>query len=208
MSKLKKVSVIIPYREDRGWLDDAIRSVENQTYKNIELILSQGDCGVSENINNGIKKAKGDFIKYLCDDDILPPNSIEDSLQGFKKGIDFIHGKAKSFDGMINNGLVYEPPKKNLRLNTLISHNHIHGGSLMYRREVFEKIGLFNETLWTGEEYEFNLRALHSGLKIGYVDKIVYFYRLHQRQKSIGNKSNEYQDLRREQIGIIRSWYI
>jgi glycosyltransferase involved in cell wall biosynthesis len=208
MSNSKKVSVIIPYRTDRGFLEEAIRSVENQTHKNIELILSQGETGVSENLNNGIKQSSGDFIKYLCDDDILPPDSIENSLKGFKKGIDFVHGKAKSFNGMVQNGIIYEPPKKNIRLEHLITHNYIHGGSLMYRREVFEEVGLFNESLWTGEEYEFNLRALSNGFKIGYIDKVLYYYRLHQEQKSIGNKSKAYQDLRKEQITLIRSWYI
>ena len=78
----------------------------------------------------------------------------------------------------------------------------------MYRRSVFEEIGLFNESLWTGEEYELNLRALSHGFKIGYVDKVLYYYRLHQEQKSIGNKSKAYQDMRKEQITTIRSWYI
>ena len=62
---MKKVSIIIPYKDNRGWLDKAITSVENQTYSNIELIVSQGDNGVSKNLNKGIKKATGDYIKYL-----------------------------------------------------------------------------------------------------------------------------------------------
>ena len=208
MGNSKKVTIIIPYREDRGWLNEAVQSVENQTHKNIEIIISQGDRGVSENLNAGINKSKGDFIKYLCDDDILPPDSIENSLKGFKKGIDFIHGKAKGFYELIQNGDIYTPPKKNLRLNHLITHNYIHGGTLMYRSEVFDKVGLFNPSLWTGEEYEFNLRCLSEGLKIGYVDRVLYYYRYHSRQKSIGNKNKGYQDLRREQIDIIKSWYL
>ena len=204
---MKKVSVIIPYKENRGWLDNAITSVENQTYKNVELIISQGNFGVSKNLNRGIKKATGDYIKYLCDDDLLDSRSIENSLKGFKNGVDFIHGKAKGFDKLISNGVVYEPQKKNLRLDHLLKHNWIHGGSLMYKKEVFEKIGYFNESLWTGEEYEFNLRALDYGLKIGYVDEILYYYRKHSLQKSIGNTDPGYQALRKEQMEIIKSWY-
>ena len=77
----------------------------------------------------------------------------------------------------------------------------------MYKREVFEKIGYFNETLWTGEEYEFSLRALDYGLNIGYVNEVVYYYRLHLEQKSIGNSDFGYQTMRKEQIEIIKSWY-
>jgi len=207
MKKNPRVSVIIPYKENRGWLDDAIRSVENQTYKNVELIISQGNCGVSKNINRGIHKSTGDFIKYLCEDDLLTRNSIESSLKGFKKDVDFIHGKANGFTEHLHNGIIYEPPKKNLRLEHLLAHNHIHGGTLMYRKEVFERIGFFNETLWTGEEYEFNLRALANGEKIAYVNEVLYNYRYHPAQKSIGNKAKEYQNLRKEQMKVIKGWY-
>jgi glycosyltransferase involved in cell wall biosynthesis len=204
---MKKVSIIIPYRDDRGWLDKAIQSVDNQTHPNVELIISQGRCGVSKNLNKGIKQATGDYIKYLCDDDLLDSRCIENSLKGFKKGVDFIHGNAKSFQHLVSNGNIYRPIKKNLRLDHLLKHNYIHGGTLMYKAEVFDKVGLFNETLWTGEEYEFNLRALSMGMRINYVDELLYYYRLHPRQKSIGTTDASYQALRKEQIETIKSWY-
>ena len=89
----------------------------------------------------------------------------------------------------------------------MLRHNHVHGGTLMYRRDVFEKVGMFNETLWTGEEYEFNLRCLANGLKCKYVDDVLYYYRYHSRQKSIGTTDEGYQALRKEQIETIKSWY-
>lgn len=202
-----KVSVIIPYKEDRGWLNQAIQSVENQTYSNIELIISQGNGGVSENLNKGIEQSTGDFIKYLCDDDLLHKSSIERSLNGFKPSTSFIHGCAISFRDFISNGIKYEPITKHITLQNMLQHNHVHGGTLMYRKEVFEKVGMFNETLWTGEEYEFNLRCLSEGLKCRYVDEVLYYYRLHTAQKSIGRTDDGYQAMRKEQIRIIKSWY-
>lgn len=204
-----KVSVIIPFREDRGWLNQAINSVEIQTYKNIELIISQGNCGVSKNINKGIEQSTGDLIKYLCDDDVLPPNAIEQSVKAFKsKEVDFIHGNSKEFRGeIVSVGFVYKPLIKSVNIENMLTTNHIHGGTLMYRKEVFEQMGMFNETLWTGEEYEFNLRCLYHGLRCDYVDATLYYYRRHDKQKSVGNQDKNYQKMRKEQIEIIKSWY-
>jgi GT2 family glycosyltransferase len=53
----------------------------------------------------------------------------------------------------------------------------------MYRKEVFTKIGSFDESLNTMEEYEFNLRCLRAGFKIGYCDSMVAYYRRHPAQK-------------------------
>jgi GT2 family glycosyltransferase len=54
---------------------------------------------------------------------------------------------------------------------------------MMYRREVFEQLGGLDEELNTSEDYEFNLKCLHAGLKIGYCPKVLAIYRRHDRQK-------------------------
>ena len=202
-----KVSIIIPYKKDRGYLDQAIRSVELQTYGNVELIISQSNNGVSYNLNRGIEQSTGDFIKYLCDDDMLSRDSIEKSVKAFKPSTSFIHGNAIAFRELVSQGNVYRPIKKHLNLKNMLTTNYIHGGTLMYRKEVFKEVGMFNETLWTGEEYEFNLRCFANGLKCTYTDEILYYYRLHGEQKSIGNTSKLYQSMRKQQMEIIRSWY-
>ena len=202
---MELVSVVIPYREDRGWLDTAITSVTAQTYDNIEMILSQGECGVSENINNGVKRSRGKYIKYLCEDDWLPPNSIEDSVNALKD-FDFIHGNATNYFTRDNQQL-QKPVYNNPTLTQMLDNNVIHGGSLMYKRSVFERVGLFDENLWTGEEYEFNLRCLYNGLKLGYLDKNLYFYRRHSEQKSIGNTDKAYQQKRKQVINGIKLRY-
>lgn len=185
MNCLDLISVIIPFKEDRGYLNQAIESVNQQTYSNIELILSQGEGGVSENLNEGIKKSKGKYIKYLCDDDWLPPMSIELSLKEIQKGFDFIHGNATNFFSG-SDMILQRPRKENPSLQDMLENNVIHGGSLMYDRKIFEDIGLFDEALTTGEEYELNLRALYHGKRLGYIDKNLYFYRRWENQKSLG----------------------
>ena len=182
--KLPKVSIIIPFKEDRGWLNNAIDSVYLQTYKGqIELIESKSDGNVSYNLNRGIKKATGEYVKYLCDDDLLTPNSIEDSVRAME-GNDFIHGLA--INRFTSGDKIQKPRLIMPTLTDMLESNVIHGGSLMYRRDVFERFGLFDETIRSAEEYEFNMRIMQAGCKLGYCNEILYIYRRHDEQKSLG----------------------
>jgi len=177
------VSIIIPYNIDRG-VDKAIESVKAQTYDGkIEVILSQSENNVSYNINRAVEIAKGEFIKYLCDDDWLTPNSIEWSVRAMK-GVDFIHGNA--FNVFPTRTESQRPKYKLPTHKQMVEQNVIHGGTLMYRSDVFNKIGLFDETLTCAEEYDFNLRCLKKGLRLGYCDKFLYNYQRHDAQKSLG----------------------
>lgn len=184
-----KVSIIIYYNKDRGWLDQAIESVHNQNYNGqIELIKSYNpDGNASQNLNEGIKNATGDLIKFLSEDDMLSPNCVKDSVQMFldNPDIDFIHGNAINDFG--SRKQVYIPKIKTPTFEQLRdTYSIIHGGSLMYKVEIFKKIGYFNEELSEAEELEFNLRCLQNGFKIGYCNKPLYIYRRHDNQKSLG----------------------
>jgi len=88
-------TVIIPYIKDRGFLEKAIESVHEQTVE-CGLILSQSDNSVGYNLNRAIEKCTTEFWVYLCDDDILPVDSVEIRMKAMKDN-DFIHG----------NGIVY-----------------------------------------------------------------------------------------------------
>lgn len=202
---MQLVSVIIPYVEDRGYLQQAINSIYSQTYEGkIEVILSQSKHRVGHNLNQGIKKAKGEFIKYLCDDDMLTRNSIQDSVDAMD-GVDFIHGNAVEFN-RYNQTKLFIPKVKHPTVKDMIQQNIIHGGSLMYRREIFEQYGLFDETLTTGEEYDFNMKILSMGAKIGYCANNLYLYRRHDEQKSLGVKSNQKE--RQEIFKFIKQRYV
>lgn len=185
VTKLPKVSIIIPMKEDRGWLDHAIRSIKEQNYGgDIEVIISESPGSVAFNLNEGIRKASGEFIKYLCDDDMLTENSIRDSVNAMSTN-DFIHGNAINFfpTGRISH---YIPPIHRPTLQQMVQKNVIHGGTLMYRSTVFEKVGFFDETLDCAEEYDFNMKCLAKGLKLGYTNSLLYMYRRHDDQKSLG----------------------
>lgn len=99
------VSIIIPCYNNTQYLIEAINSAVNQTYKNIEIIvvddgsdqetksiinsqvanidilITQNNCGLSAARNRGIDKASGKFIQFLDGDDFLKPEKIDYSLK-------------------------------------------------------------------------------------------------------------------------------
>ena len=179
---MAKVTVIIPYKEDRGWLKDAIASVP----KDVQLIVSQGNGNWPQNFNKALKEATGDYIKYLHEDDMLTPNCIRDSIAAlYIQEVDFIHGQA--YEIYLNTGRklgLYIPPIKSPTSHDLLKKNVIHSATTMYKRVIFDKIGGFNEDdkYKSFEEFEFNLRCLKAGFEIGYSDNPLAYYRRHTKQ--------------------------
>jgi hypothetical protein len=181
----KRVSVIIPYKTDRGWLQQAVNSVP----KDCQLILSQGEGNWPMNFNKGLEQATGDYIKYLHEDDMLTPNCIEDSLKTFEEtGADIIHGNAvEIYDGTdkTNHWKAKIPiPTLEDMLDFKKRVTTMHSVTFMFKKEVFEKIGGMNEsdTMKSFEEFEFILRSLKAGYKIGYCNSDLGIYRRHPSQ--------------------------
>lgn len=205
-----KISIIIPYKEDRGYLSKAIQSAEaSLAYSKAkgEIILSQSENGVSYNLNRGLERAKGEFVTYLCDDDLLPLEAIKHTLDGMR-GYDFIHGNARCI--YEDNFTFKEPRIRKYRpdiiypsLMNMLEKNRIHGGTVTYRRDILEG-QWFDEDLWTGEEYDFNLYLLKEGKQLGYINEDLYIYRHHGLQKS---KQNDNQSERRSAIERIKDRY-
>lgn len=194
-----KVTVIIPYNKDRGWLQEAVNSVP----EGVQLILSKGDGNWPENFNKVLDQATGKYIRWLHEDDMLTPNCIEDSVQTFEEqDVDFIHGNAIEITPEGKQIRTYIPKIKNPTSTDLLMYNVFHSATMMYKREVFEKVGQMNETLNTAEEFEFNVRCLSAGLKVGYCNTSLAYYRRHPQQK-VRTVSKEAKDKEREQVRIM-----
>ena len=178
------ISVIIPYIEDRGFLNEALESLHRQSYQNFEIVFAQGDYLQGVNINRGLKRARGEYIKILHDDDTLPPNSLRDLRQGIGN-FDWCCGDMETFgtpeycDAQAYTGRIPV-------LSMMINKNQVYGGTTLYKKSVLinVEVGGYNEKLWTGEEYELHLRLLRDGYSVTYIPKIVHRYRLHQANKS------------------------
>ena len=105
------ISIIIPVYNSGKYLSECLRSVVNQTYNNIEIILvndgstdncqaiiykfaakdgritpiSQSNQGVQIARNNGVKIAKGEYIAFIDSDDIINKDFIRPLLHYLTK---------------------------------------------------------------------------------------------------------------------------
>jgi GT2 family glycosyltransferase len=198
------VSICIPYNEDRGFLKYCLASIYGQSYQDLEVIEVNSPESVAINVNIGLKQSKGEYFKFVGEDDWLPSNSIKDLVDGIKDKPWVI---ANAINAQGRNHEPYKPPLEKVNLLEMATHNVIHGGTTLYRTEILREIGGMDETLWTGEEYELNLRLLSKGYSPGYVDSFVYYYRVWGDQKS-RRLRRENRKKRANEIRRIQSLYI
>lgn len=177
------VSVIIPTLNRYEYLNKVLIDLENQSYKNFEVII----CDQSDRFNNrffegwdlkikwifqeekalwlarnnAIKKAQGEFILLSEDDVELPVNWILDHL----KCIDFFKCKISAGVFHRNSNLIN---KKSDGGNKFCYSQQFPTGNSMVHKSVFEKIGLFDRQFEKQRmgDGEFGLRAWQSGFKI------------------------------------------
>lgn len=212
-SNLPLVSIIIPFVVDRGWLKDALNSIEAQTYPGelIEVFLEKSPNSVGHNINQGIKRCNGKYIKYFAEDDELTPNCIADCVEFLESNPKYLWMHANSHivfeDGERKGRRSTHVPPFNPNKSQLLDCNHIHGGTVMYNKTIFDQGWRFDESLWTGEEYDFYLQLYAAGAEPGYLNKFVFTYRRHSQQKSLGSLDSEYQAQRKLVHERIRKRY-
>lgn len=131
---MAKISIIVPVYNVEKYINDAINSVIEQTYDDIEIILvddgskdssgticdlykkkdnrikviHQENKGLSGARNTGLDVAKGEYIMFLDSDDIFPKNACKDMLEYIEKtGADFIIG---NYTNMDDDGTIWEKP--------------------------------------------------------------------------------------------------
>ena len=199
------VSVIIPYNIDRGYLQYAMSSIWEQTYRNFEIILEKGDYTLGKNVNNALWKSRGDLIKVLAEDDELTSDCLKILVKGIE-GYDFIYSDAENF-GTLPPGWGKQSYDETVTLESMLEGNGIHGGTTLYRREALFNVGGYDETLTTGEEYDLHLKLIKAGYKHRHISGIVYRYRIHISNKSISATSAE-RKARHEYINQIRKRYV
>lgn len=175
--------------------------LEKEKGKDILFIQTGKNLGYAGGNNIGIKKALEAGCDFIF---ILNPDTTID-----KKAIDVLVKKAKSTQGDILGPKIYFNSSKKIwfaggkfdKLNVLGSHigvdevdrgqyenevevDFVTGAAMFVKREVFEKIGYFDEKYFLYyEDSDFCFRAKKAGFKIIYIPTAIIY---HQNAKSTG----------------------
>ena len=207
------ISVIIPTYNRAELLKETLTSILNQSYKKMEiLVLSDASTDNTEEIvnafeddricyyrfpknqglpskvrNEGLRRAKGEFIALCDDDDLWKPNKIKQQLAIFQKHPQLLVTStrpkylSKSFSLFRAKDIFFK--SCTLSYDQLLSQNIINNSSVLMRRSVVKSIGLFDEspTLKAMEDYEYWLRILNFKDNSIYRDKKkLTIYRIHE----------------------------
>ena len=190
------VSVIMPIYNTEEYLKEALDSVINQTYKDLEIICindgskdnsfkimeeyaqkdnriiihSQENKGLPATKNVGVSLAKGKYITFVDSDDTISANSIETSVKiAEETGCDVVVNYLNLTNNYIAKNIVNRP--------------WLSAPQPFMKKEVFEKYGIYyDEDLTTGEDIIFGHKLLALTGKVALNPDSFYFYRIREGQ--------------------------
>lgn len=191
---LPKVSIIIPAYNYAQYIGEAIESVLNQTYQNIEIIVvndgstdntlevvtkypisifTQPNQGASVARNRGISESTGEWIICLDADDKLKPTYIEECLMVPDADIIGtamqIFGDRKSVHTFSENPNYFD----------FIPGNQIHCAA-MFRKSAWRDVGGFDKELGSVyDDWDFWLGLAKLGYEFRIIKKPLFMYRKH-----------------------------
>lgn len=141
--------------------DDTAKYLATLKNSKIKIITHQQNLGLSEARNSGIKAAKYDFVASIDDDCVADRNWLKNLVAGFTSdNISFVFGQvfyiSENYHG-------YFPERLVRNINAVWPM----GGNIVYRKNVFEKIGYLNSEFfyYNNEDSEIAIRAVANGFK-------------------------------------------
>jgi glycosyltransferase involved in cell wall biosynthesis len=201
------VSIITPAYNSARYLADTIRSAQAQTVGDFEMLIvddgstdataeiarqfaaadsrlrlfRQENRGISSARNAAIARAEAPIFALLDSDDIWMPTYLEEQLRvlaaapeaGVVSANAFNLGG--SFDGMLLRSVGPEVHRVSLR--SLIEVEDSVCIMSIFRRDVVDRIGVFDTTLPSSEDYDFWLRAAVAGFDVLFNGTPLGFYR-------------------------------
>jgi GT2 family glycosyltransferase len=194
------VDIIIPAYNPGKYLVDAVRSCFAQEYKkysvtviddysdedvkrllwdfpSVKYIRNDKNLGPAASRNIGIKATGGTLVSFLDADDVMHPRKLKSSVKAFKRKAD-IGMICGNYRTLVNRVRLLKPfYKSEIKINhsALMRQNFVASGSVTVKRDVFDKVGYFNENYWIAEDYDMWLR-ISEHYPIEYIHEILYYY--------------------------------
>jgi glycosyltransferase involved in cell wall biosynthesis len=192
------VSVIVPLYNGERYLRPALESIFAQDYAPLEVIavddgstdrsaavarrfplgayLHQPNRGIAAARNAGIAAARGDFIAFLDQDDLWPPDKLSIQIGRHLRDPDLAFTRAHM-------RLFLEPGFERPRWLAAGSWEEgfpaIAPGAWLVRRDAFAAVGMFDPELRTYDDVDWFLRAGEAGVAQAVLPEVLLFQRLH-----------------------------
>ncbi len=206
-SELIKFSILVPlYNTPKSFLMEMVGSVIFQTYKNWELCLTDGsdsahsyvrdiceqisltdkrikykklniNSGISENTNECIKMASGDYISLLDHDDLLHPSALYETYKAIsEKNAEFIYTDEATFESPNLHKIIQTNFKSDFAPDSFNGQNYICHFST-FKKSLLNKIGVFNSECNGSQDFDLFLRITEATNNIIHVPKCLYYWR-------------------------------
>jgi len=219
----KKLSVVIPVYNAEKYIKEAVNSVLSKGWDgDIEIIViddgsTDRSCEIAESLgckvlhqdrqraanarNKGIKEATGDLIFMLDADDISAPGSLLKLYAPFEADDSVAASFGKTVDFYSPD--MPEEEQKKIKIRTEPYSGILPGASLI-ARSVFEKVGLFDPSMTSGETVDWMVRLRSSGMKTVQIEDTVLKRRIHMTNTGRTDRREEmknYAALLRKRMG-------
>ncbi|MEZ0346057.1 MAG: glycosyltransferase [Infirmifilum sp.] len=118
-------------------------------FREVKIVRAESNIPQARNIC--IKYMEGKYLLYWDSDVIPPPELLREMIEAMERDSDI---------GIMGADYIYEP-STGINYVPVVSKktNAVYMGFTLIRREVFEKVGMFNENLSQGEDTEFCIRV-------------------------------------------------
>ena len=169
----------------KAWINENI-----SRFKRVEMVTSPINTGVSANINRGMFKAQGKWIKGSAGDDLLIPSAVEEFVNFAENGTDDIRicvSDVEVFSSrevvpsnireMYKNFFELEKEPYDLQRKRVMYQLVFVGPGFFFRRDLFEEIGGYSEKYGNAEEWPFVYKIITNGNRIYALDKKLILYR-------------------------------
>ena len=201
------VSVIIPCYNTGQFIGEAINSVLKQTFQEFEIIIvddgstdntaevvgrftdsriryiRQENRGLAGARNTGIRNAKGKFVAFLDADDLFLPNKLNHQIQYLNdhKTTDLVASGWIMTDINCKTLRINRPWEwvPELRLRDWLFECPVAVHSVLVKAEWIRKVGYFDESLESVEDWDLWLRMVYSGCQMDWLKEILVIYRMH-----------------------------
>lgn len=176
-----------------GSTDNTLALVKEFEKSGVFTVIDQKNSGPSASRNKAIALAKGEYIAFTDSDCIVEKNWLTELMKGFNASNPYlimgVGGDQQSpadetefgrdLSGFFRNiGMVADYVKDPSGKTAITETEHNPTCNVVYRKEVFGKVGLFNENLWPGEDVELDYKIRRNGFKLMFnPSAVVYHYR-------------------------------